>query len=236
MNEVIAAHVERMIKLGVPAVEAATMAAALFVAGASSAPAKRSSGAERTARWRDKRASQSVTNVTCDVTEIGDEKRHKASQSVTVTSPISTPSLSIGIEGKKKKERERGCKLPADWKPSLEGIQYASRQGMSAIHVDREVEKFRNHWHGEGKTKLDWDATWRNWIIRSLERSAPQVRTMVTSPSQSQTVDGVWVKRGSPQWQAWAKHRGREPFYSMHRGDEGAMFRTEWPPAEENAA
>ncbi|MPY72890.1 MAG: hypothetical protein GEU87_01385 [Alphaproteobacteria bacterium] len=42
-----------------------------------------------------------------------------------------------------------------------------------AIDVDLAAEKFRNHWLGKAGQhgrKLDWAATWRNWIIGDFER------------------------------------------------------------------
>lgn len=69
-------------------------------------------------------------------------------------------------------ESKRGTRLPADWYPSPELIAWAKAE---APHVDgqRESEKFRNHWlakAGQGATKLDWSATWRNWILNARDR------------------------------------------------------------------
>ena len=60
------------------------------------------------------------------------------------------------IEGEKiRRSQARGTRLPTDWMPSE--------------HLDRrdELEKFRDYWlavPGSKGCKLDWDATWRNWI------------------------------------------------------------------------
>ncbi len=43
-----------------------------------------------------------------------------------------------------------------------------AREKAPAADVDRELEKFVNHWKskaGSGATKLDWMATWRNWML-----------------------------------------------------------------------
>lgn len=79
-------------------------------------------------------------------------------------------------EGEKKEEanassgpRKRGTRLPAGWAPTLAHRTFATDHG---IDPDREAEKFRNHWlaaAGRNAVKLDWDATWRNWIIRAAE-------------------------------------------------------------------
>lgn len=51
-----------------------------------------------------------------------------------------------------------------------------------------------------------------------------------TEPTQA-----VFVVRGTPQWHAWTKYRGREPIATHHGGQEGQFMKTEWPP-QENAA
>lgn len=57
--------------------------------------------------------------------------------------------------------------LPPGW------TAYASSKGLTLPETETEFEKFRNYWiakSGKDATKTDWDATWRNWIIRSAER------------------------------------------------------------------
>lgn len=66
----------------------------------------------------------------------------------------------------------RGTRLPADWWPSDANVQYAVSKGFSLNKISTEAEKFRNHWTaktGKDATKLDWEATWQNWILKSLE-------------------------------------------------------------------
>jgi len=59
-------------------------------------------------------------------------------------------------EGEKiRRSQARGTRLPTDWEP--------------CEHLDRrdELAKFRDYWlavPGSKGCKLDWDATWRNWI------------------------------------------------------------------------
>lgn len=56
---------------------------------------------------------------------------------------------------------KRGCRLPSDWMPK------------DHIHETYELEKFRDYWAsvpGQRGMKLDWDATWRNWMKNSQER------------------------------------------------------------------
>jgi uncharacterized protein YdaU (DUF1376 family) len=132
---------------------------------------------------------------------------------------------------------KKGTRLPEDWQPNSDLIETATKLGLSAAHFDREIAKFRDYWAskpGSQGVKLDWDATARNWMRSAAERINPPPRN---APSQNQTpATSVWINRGSPQWNAWAKARGKEPYVTVRNGDEGAFFRSEWPQAEGVAA
>ncbi len=68
---------------------------------------------------------------------------------------------------------ERGSRLPADWQSSHSEAAFALDRGMPQAPLNSEAEKFRNYWtakSGAGATKRDWSATWRNWIITTMER------------------------------------------------------------------
>ncbi len=132
---------------------------------------------------------------------------------------------------------KKGTRLPEDWQPNPDLIETATKAGLSASQFDREVEKFRDYWAGRAGSqgvKLDWDATARNWMRQAAERANPPPRN---SPSpQTTPAAAVWINRGTAQWQAWAKARGKEPYVSVRNGGEGAFFRSEWPQAEGVAA
>lgn len=72
------------------------------------------------------------------------------------------------------KARRRATRIPNNFEPSP-----AVRADMAAkrpdVDLELETEKFRDFWAakpGKDGTKLDWDATWRNWIRNS--RQSPQ--------------------------------------------------------------
>lgn len=77
---------------------------------------------------------------------------------------------------KSKAETQRATRLPADWEPSNEDIAFcqSERPDLNALVV---ASRFRDHWisaPGAKGCKLDWSATWRNWVRN--ERVAPQAR------------------------------------------------------------
>lgn len=76
-------------------------------------------------------------------------------------------------EGRKVEARARATRLPSDWTPSPDLTAYANARGFEGAALDRVVEKFRNYWtakSGKDATKIDWSATFRNWIITEQER------------------------------------------------------------------
>ena len=60
--------------------------------------------------------------------------------------------------------------LPEGWSPSQELLAWAA-QNHRGVDTARETEKFINHWRSTGTRRLDWDATWRNWILKAEEIS-----------------------------------------------------------------
>jgi hypothetical protein len=66
----------------------------------------------------------------------------------------------------------RGSRLAPDWQPSPDDRKAALAEGMPEAQVYREANKFRDYWTGRAGAngvKLDWSATWRNWVRRACE-------------------------------------------------------------------
>ncbi len=63
---------------------------------------------------------------------------------------------------------KRGARLPDDWKLPADWLAWTrvNFPATSDASVAMEADKFRDFWcskAGQGATKLDWQATWRNW-------------------------------------------------------------------------
>lgn len=91
----------------------------------------------------------------------------------------------------------------------------------------------------------DHKTSW-NYFVGPLEdilRRREAGDTPVTRPPVPPAVKRVWVWKGTPQWDAWAKHRkdGREWPTSEQRHPEGGRrlgwyFDAEWPPTGDEKA
>lgn len=89
--------------------------------------------------------------------------------------------------GEAKPAQKRGTRLPDDFAVTPDMVAWA-RERVPHVDGRHETEKFINHWRGKsGKdaTKLDWQATWRNWMLRASERAGPRTAT------GQQTVNGM---------------------------------------------
>lgn len=75
--------------------------------------------------------------------------------------------------------RKKGTRLPTNWKPSLE-LQNWTTNERPDLDQNRILEEFRDYWRAVAGTrgvKLDWDATWRNWIRRQKQNSDTPKKT-----------------------------------------------------------
>lgn len=69
--------------------------------------------------------------------------------------------------------RKRATRIPADWIPSEITIA-AMKAECPNVDAKAEHRKFIDYWtakSGKDAAKLDWDATWRNWIRRASENA-----------------------------------------------------------------
>lgn len=82
--------------------------------------------------------------------------------------------------------RPKGTRLAADWKlPKAWGDWATEETGFPADRVRKIAEKFRDFWHakaGRDAAKLDWQATWRNWIREEADRAPIRPGGSASSP------------------------------------------------------
>lgn len=62
----------------------------------------------------------------------------------------------------KEKKNDRKRKLPDDFLVTIEHREFAIEKGLP--DPDGEIDAFRDYWISTGKLKVDWNATFRNWL------------------------------------------------------------------------
>jgi len=68
--------------------------------------------------------------------------------------------------GKRESRSAAGSRLPTDWQPPQELIDWAKLERPD-LNVTSQIDRFRDYWTakaGKEATKRDWPATFRNWI------------------------------------------------------------------------
>lgn len=81
----------------------------------------------------------------------------------------SQPELEPELEKRETKvsPKKRGTRLPDDWFLPKDWGEWATAEGWNEQAIRIEADKFRDYWiskAGKEATKLDWKATWRNWM------------------------------------------------------------------------
>jgi len=145
--------------------------------GAKEARKLSENGAKGAEKTNEKKTTSQQNN---DLTEKWPDKitRHTRSQK-----PEAREEREPSGSPKKKPPDEkpkRGFRLADDWVLPNEGVAWALKAGMSLLTIEREAAKFKNYWlakSGQGGVKLDWPATWRNWVFNSQDWARPQKTT-----------------------------------------------------------
>lgn len=81
------------------------------------------------------------------------------------TDYVSTDKIRLD---KIRKDNTRGTRLPKDWQPSAEYIDFC-KQERPDLNPENIAKEFKDYWiavAGSAGVKNDWLATWRNWVRR----------------------------------------------------------------------
>lgn len=96
------------------------------------------------------------------------------------TRPIYREEADASSSAPRKREAtpKRGTRIPEDFNINPAMRLWAAQKAQNA-NLELETEKFINYWAsktGKDATKLDWAATWRNWILNSRSNQQGQPR------------------------------------------------------------
>jgi len=95
----------------------------------------------------------------------------------------------LTINHKPIKENKKGSRLSQDWFLTKPMGEWASQERPD-IDVRQVAEQFKDYWiaqPGQKGVKLDWDATWRNWVRNTKAQKAnPADIVRLTVPSKNE--------------------------------------------------
>lgn len=95
-------------------------------------------------------------------------------------------------------KQKRGSRLPEGWFPNESAVAAVRRRfpAVTQEWLAAEHEKFQDHWaaaSGRTARKVDWNAAWRNWMRRALERDpsgGTHVRGATSGPRTTEKMRG----------------------------------------------
>lgn len=106
-----------------------------------------------------------LSETLADDSESKQTQANDTTETDTESETENPPPISPPLRGGSKATR-----LPADWSLPDDWRDWAAKEGLP--DPGREAERFRDHWHakaGRDACKVDWQATWRNWVRNSQD-------------------------------------------------------------------
>lgn len=64
---------------------------------------------------------------------------------------------------------KRAHRIPDDFSVTDDLRAWGYKKALTDADMDRATERFVNYWQGSGKSKSDWPATWRSWMLREID-------------------------------------------------------------------
>ncbi len=77
-------------------------------------------------------------------------------------------ALENNLNKKTKKTENRASKISDDWQPT-DAIKADFETKYAGLDHNKEIMKFINYYQSNGKSMKDWNAAFRNWLIRAME-------------------------------------------------------------------
>jgi hypothetical protein len=103
---------------------------------------------------------------------------------------------------------KKGTRLPKDWQPS-DDLMAWSKAMRPDLNLALTLDSFRDFWAakaGSGGVKLDWDATWRNWVRKETQKPVDKAPVRVNVTEKAVETPEQKAKRKLEEVEAWKKH------------------------------
>lgn len=135
----------------------------------------------------------------------GRPRNPEETQTVSKDNPNQEPVTNNHKPITKDKTATRGSRLPANWMPDKELAEW-SKAERPDLDLRKVLAEFRDYWistAGSKGVKLDWGATWRNWVRKQTvakqtyaQVAADVARTTVPAPAnQSEALKKIIADR-----------------------------------------
>jgi hypothetical protein len=94
----------------------------------------------------------------------------------------------------------RATRLPADWALPSDWRQWAEGERPD-LDIDRTADTFRDYWisiGGKEGARLDWAATWRNWVRKERATGRRLVQQQTTANAAARDAEALRLIGGEP--------------------------------------
>lgn len=129
--------------------------------------------------WNGRQYKSDVADPTAASRQKAYRDRLKNRNATVTVTDTRTDTEQITEQNRVDSARKRGARLPDDWLADPKDWPDAVLR-LGVAGADQELLKFKDYWKaqpGQRGVKLDWDATWRNWI-RNAKGTANGRRTV----------------------------------------------------------
>jgi hypothetical protein len=144
-----------------------------------------------------------------------DRDRKRNSTGIPPESTGIPKDASISKDLKKDSKRQnRGTRIASEWILSDAERGFAKQEGFSDWEIQREAQKFRDYWTacaGSKGVKLDWSATWRQWIRSGADRSGKAPSPAPTAAAVTAAMDWEKILTSYKKFGHWSKYAGPDP-------------------------
>lgn len=95
--------------------------------------------------------------------------------------------------------RKRGTRMSEDWQPDETLVTWARQSFPIVESIDDETDRFRDYWIAKGEVRMDWRASWRNWMRNAAKyaaRSRPTAKLDGIARRNAQAIDAAMARHG----------------------------------------
>ena len=153
--------------------------------------------AERTKRYRERHSDGDVTS----------QERHVTPPDTDTDTDIKPNGLIANATKPTHRKPKKATRLTSETKITEAQQTYARDNALEPFEVEKLFEKMRN-WSmssADKGAKLDWEATWRNFVIEECSRLNRKPALYGKPPPD---LNGKYLARsGSDEWHAWNKFK-----------------------------
>jgi hypothetical protein len=125
---------------------------------------------ERVRKHRERKSNADVTPMKRPGNATDTDTERETEQSIGADAPKSTV--------KAMPRNGRAHQIDPEFAISSNVQAWADKQGYSALKVERERQKFVNHFVANGGAKKDWDRTFMNWLMNGEDRGWADVKAV----------------------------------------------------------